>query len=77
MAERKRLEIGRGLATNPRIILLDEVMAGLNPKEVEEMVDLVKTISEWGSPFDYRTRDEGGCRPVRSHHGPELREKAL
>lgn len=44
VAERKRLEIGRALATNSRVILLDEVMAGLNPKEVGEMVNLVERI---------------------------------
>ncbi len=34
IAERKRLEIARGLATNPKLFLLDEVMAGLNPTEL-------------------------------------------
>jgi branched-chain amino acid transport system ATP-binding protein len=48
VAERKRLEIGRALATNPRVILLDEVMAGLNPKEVGEMVNLVERIHDMG-----------------------------
>jgi branched-chain amino acid transport system ATP-binding protein len=48
MAERKRLEIGRAVASSPRVILLDEVMAGLNPKEVEEMIDLVRKIFERG-----------------------------
>jgi branched-chain amino acid transport system ATP-binding protein len=48
VAQRKRLEIGRALATGPRIILLDEVMAGLNAKEVDDVVILVNKIFEMG-----------------------------
>lgn len=46
--ERKRLEICRALATEPKILLLDEVIAGLNPSEVDEMVVLLKTINKRG-----------------------------
>lgn len=42
--ERRKLEIARALATNPRLILLDEVMAGLNPVEVDEMIHTLQTI---------------------------------
>lgn len=48
MAEKKRLEIARALATEPQIILLDEVMAGLNQHEVEEAIKLIKKIREMG-----------------------------
>ena len=41
LSERRRLEVARALALEPRIILLDEVMAGLNPSEVAELIDLV------------------------------------
>jgi ABC-type branched-subunit amino acid transport system ATPase component len=41
LSGRKRLEVARALATRPKIILLDEVMAGLNPTEVEEMIKLI------------------------------------
>jgi branched-chain amino acid transport system ATP-binding protein len=46
LAERKRLEIARALATGPEILLLDEVFAGLNPAEVDEAVGLVKEIQK-------------------------------
>ena len=45
---RKRLELARALATGPRILLLDEVMAGLNPAEVEETVAIIRAIRESG-----------------------------
>jgi branched-chain amino acid transport system ATP-binding protein len=41
---RKRLEVARALATRPRVLLLDEVMAGLNPTELREMVDLIRRL---------------------------------
>jgi branched-chain amino acid transport system ATP-binding protein len=45
MSDRKRLEIGRALSINPRLILLDEVFAGLNEGEIKAGVDLVLKIS--------------------------------
>jgi len=49
IADRKRLEIARALATEPTLLLLDEVMAGLRPNEVDEMVHVLKTIREQGT----------------------------
>jgi len=46
--ERKRLEICRALATDPSLLLLDEVIAGLNPSEVDEIVEILKEINNMG-----------------------------
>jgi branched-chain amino acid transport system ATP-binding protein len=48
LAGRKRLELARALATRPKLLLLDEVMAGLNPIEVEEIVGIVRAIKDAG-----------------------------
>lgn len=45
---RKWLDMARILATNPKIIMLDEVMAGLNPSEIETSIDMVKRINQQG-----------------------------
>jgi len=50
---RKRLELARSLATRPKLILLDEVMSGLNPTESREAIDLIR-----------RLRDERGISAV-------------
>jgi branched-chain amino acid transport system ATP-binding protein len=48
IGERKRLEIARALATEPKLLLLDEVMAGLRPTEVDEMVRILKRLRDGG-----------------------------
>jgi branched-chain amino acid transport system ATP-binding protein len=48
IAGRKRLEIARALATRPRLLLLDETAAGLNPTEVDEAIDLIQRIRDSG-----------------------------
>ncbi|MEM2735563.1 MAG: ABC transporter ATP-binding protein [Candidatus Bathyarchaeia archaeon] len=48
LADRKRLEMARALATMPEVLLLDEAIAGLNPKETEEAVELISKIREEG-----------------------------
>lgn len=48
VAQRKRMELARALATQPKLLLLDEVVAGLNPTEVNKMITLIEQIASTG-----------------------------
>ncbi len=55
--EQRRLEIGRALASDPKLILLDEPAAGMNPQETEDATDLIR-----------RLRDELGITVILIEH---------
>jgi branched-chain amino acid transport system ATP-binding protein len=48
IAGKKRLEVARALAAKPKLLLLDEVLAGLTPTEIAQMIDLIRSIRESG-----------------------------
>ena len=48
LPHRKRLELARALATEPKLLLLDEVMAGLTPTEVDELIRLLREVNRQG-----------------------------
>jgi branched-chain amino acid transport system ATP-binding protein len=45
LPDRKRLEVARALATDPKLLLLDEVMAGLRPTEIDRMVEILRELN--------------------------------
>jgi len=81
LADRKRLEVARGLATGPRLLLLDEVMAGLNPTEIEAIIGLIRRIHERGVSLliiehVMRAILALSHRLVVLHHGEKIAEGA-
>jgi branched-chain amino acid transport system ATP-binding protein len=64
----KRVELGRALATMPRLILLDEPMAGMNVEEKEDMVRAVLDINEeWGMTVVLIEHDMGVVMDISRH----------
>lgn len=49
LADRKRLEVSRALAMTPKLLLLDEVMAGLNHNEIDSMINLIRDLQREGT----------------------------
>jgi branched-chain amino acid transport system ATP-binding protein len=48
LAQRKRLELAKGLAMRPRLLMLDEVNAGLNPSEIDDALAMIRKVAERG-----------------------------
>ncbi len=80
LVQRKSLEIARALATKPKLILLDEVMAGLNPREIQSQMDLIRRIRDdlgitvfW---IEHHMRAVMGLseRVIVLHHGEKIAE---
>jgi len=79
LALRKRLEVARALATQPRLLLLDEVMAGLNPTELAAMVELVRRLHAEGLTLIVIEHIMAAMmrlaqRIVMLHHGEKIAE---
>ena len=79
LAERKRLEVARALATQPELLLLDEVVAGLNPAETLRTMDLVRAIRDSGVTVlmvEHVMRAVMGLsdRMMVLHHGEKIAE---
>jgi len=79
IALRKRLEVARALATRPRLLLLDEVMAGLNPAELGGIVDLVRRLHGEGVTLIVIEHVMAAMmrlaqRIVMLHHGEKIAE---
>ncbi|MBV9229531.1 MAG: ABC transporter ATP-binding protein [Chloroflexi bacterium] len=81
VADRKRLEMARALATNPQLLLLDEVMAGLTPSEVMQAVELIRQINRSGVTVlviehVVRAIMSVSNRVLVLHHGRKIAEDA-
>jgi branched-chain amino acid transport system ATP-binding protein len=79
LVSQKRLEVARALATKPELLLLDELMAGLNPTEVAESMELVNRIRDRGITIvmveHVMKAIMGICdRIVVLHHGEKIAE---
>jgi branched-chain amino acid transport system ATP-binding protein len=74
LAQRKRLEVAKGLASNPQMLLLDEVNAGLHAAEIDEALQLIRSIAAAGVAIllvEHVMRVVSGVcdRVIVLHHG--------
>ncbi len=79
LAQQKRLEIARALATEPELLVLDEVMAGLTPTEVGQSVELIKSLRDNGTTvflIEHIMKAIMGVsdRIIVLHHGEKIAE---
>jgi ABC-type branched-subunit amino acid transport system ATPase component len=78
-ANRRRLEIARATATNPRLLLLDEPAAGMNPKETQEITELIGRLRDEGYTIlviehDMHVVEGISDRVVALDHGVKIAE---
>jgi ABC-type branched-subunit amino acid transport system ATPase component len=78
-ANRRRLEIARALATNPRLLLLDEPTAGMNPTEKRELTGVIRTIRDTGVTVlliehDMRVVMQTADRVIAMNYGERIAE---
>lgn len=79
IGDRKRLEIARALATHPRLLLLDEVIAGLAPPDARTLIELIRTLHRQGVTIILiehimRAVLELADRIIVLHHGEKIAE---
>jgi branched-chain amino acid transport system ATP-binding protein len=79
IAERKRLEIARALATRPRLLLLDELLAGLAPPEARALIGLIRAVHRQGLTIVFIEHImpavlELAHRLIVLHHGEKIAE---
>jgi len=79
--ERKRLELARALATEPRLLLLDELIGGLTPTETQEMMDTLRAVNDRGITIlliEHVMKAVMGLshRVIVLHHGEKIAEGA-
>jgi branched-chain amino acid transport system ATP-binding protein len=79
VSERKRLELARALTQNPDLLLLDEVMAGLNTREIEDIMALIQEVNRAGTTLmviEHVMKAIMGIssRIVVLHHGQKIAE---
>ncbi len=79
VSERKRLELARALAMGPELLLLDEVMAGLNPTEIEKIMELIQQVNRDGTTImviEHVMKAIMGVshRIIVLHHGEKIAE---
>jgi branched-chain amino acid transport system ATP-binding protein len=79
LSERRRLEVARALALEPELILLDEVMAGLNATEVTQVIDLIHRLNARGMTFlviehNLKVVRAFSRRVIVLHHGAKIAE---
>ena len=80
-SDRKRLEVARALATRPRLLLLDEVMAGLNPTELGQMLEILKRVRSQGTTLLVIEHIMAAIMTISErilvlHHGEKIAEGA-